>query len=113
MVHGVAGGGVLAFDHYYAMELGWDFGFVQYSEDGGQSWTSLACTGTTSAHDPDAFPYVTSELPGFTGPSGDTEVTSTIGTATTPIHVTCPALPAGADYIAFRLITDEASEFDG
>ena len=115
MVRSVAGhdGEALAFDHYYAMELGWDFGFVQVSTNGGESWTSLACTGTTSDHDPDAFPYVTSELPGFTGPSPDTADTSTIGSATTPIHVTCPALPAGSDYIAFRLITDEASEFDG
>jgi len=114
MVRDVSGhdGEVLAFDHYYAMELGWDFGFVQVSPDG-HTWTSLACTGTTSDHDPDAFPYVTSELPGFTGPSGDTTVTDTIGTAASPIHVTCPGLPTGTNYLAFRLITDEASEFDG
>jgi hypothetical protein len=114
MVRDVSGhdGDVLAFDHYYAMELGWDFGFVQTSPDG-QAWTSLACTGTTSDHDPDAFPYVTEHLPGFTGPSGDTEVTDTVGSAAAPIHVTCPGLPSGTNYLAFRLVTDEASEFDG
>src|SRR5207247_7433982 len=34
-------GEVLSFDHYYAMELGWDFGFVQYSTGNGHTWQSL------------------------------------------------------------------------
>jgi hypothetical protein len=106
-------GQVLSFDHYYAMELGWDFGFVQVSTDGGTSWQSLACTGTTSNHNPSAFAHIVAELPGFTGPSDDTAVTSTIGTAAAPVHVTCPALPAGTTHLAFRLMTDEAAQFDG
>jgi hypothetical protein len=106
-------GQVLSFDHYYAMELGWDFGFVQVSTNSGASWQSLACVGTTSAHDPGAISPIVANLPGFTGPSGDDTVTTTIGTALAPIHVTCPALPAGTDYLAFRLMTDPAAQFDG
>ena len=37
-------GQVLSFDHYYGIELGWDFGFVQVSTDNGESWQSLACS---------------------------------------------------------------------
>jgi hypothetical protein len=106
-------GQVLSFDHYYAMELGWDFGFVQVSTNGGTSWQSLACTGTTSSHDPGAISSIVANVPGYSGPSGDESVTTTIGTAGSPIHVTCPALPAGTDYLAFRLMTDPAVTFDG
>ena len=31
---------------------GWDFGFVQVSTDGGETYTSLACTDTTTEHRP-------------------------------------------------------------
>jgi hypothetical protein len=106
-------GEVLSFDHYYAMELGWDYGFVQVSTDGGDSWESLACSGTTTEHDPGALSTITANLPGFNGPSADDTVTTTIGTAAAPVHVTCPALPAGVDYLAFRLMTDELAHFDG
>jgi len=106
-------GEVLSFDHYYAMELGWDFGFVQVSTDNGASWQSLGCSGTTSSHDPGAIPSIVANMPGYTGPSGDETVTTTIGTAGAPVHVTCPALPAGTDYLAFRLMTDPAVTFDG
>jgi hypothetical protein len=106
-------GQVLSFDHYYAMELGWDFGFVQVSTDSGASWQSLGCDGTTSAHDPGAISPIVANLPGYTGPSGDPAVTATNGTAAAPLHVTCPGLPAGTDYLAFRLMTDPAAQFDG
>ena len=115
MARSVAGhdGEVLSFDHYYAMELAWDYGFVQVSTDGGDSWQSLACSGTTTEQDPGALGTITANLPGFTGPSADDTVTTTIGTAGAPVHVTCPALPAGVDYLAFRLMTDELAHFDG
>ena len=106
-------GQVLSFDHYYAMELGWDFGFVQVSTNNGGSWQSLACTGTTSTHDPGAISPIVANLPGYTGPSADEAVETTTGTAAAPVHVTCPALPAGTDYLAFRLMTDPAAQFDG
>ncbi len=108
-----ADGAVLSFDHYYAMELGWDFGFVQVSTDGGVTWQSLSCTGTTSDHDPDALGSIVANLPGYNGPSADQSVTDTNGSAASPLHATCDPLPAGTDYIAFRLMTDGAVEFDG
>ena len=40
-------------------------------------------------------------------------MTATNGTAGAPVHATCPALPAGTDYLAFRLMTDPAAQFDG
>jgi hypothetical protein len=97
-------GQVLSFDHYYATEPGWDFAFVQVSTDDGHSWQSLACTGTTSSHDPGAISSIVANMPGYTNAAGS---------AGAPVHVTCPALPVGTDYIAFRLMTDPAVEFDG
>jgi hypothetical protein len=105
-------GEVLSFDHYYAMELGWDFGFVQVSPGDG-TWTSLACTGTTSAHNAEASASIVANVPGYTGPSDVVGVTTTNGTAGTPLHVTCPGLPTGTKYLAFRLMTDPAAQFDG
>ena len=115
MARNVAGheGEVLSFDHYYGIELGWDFGFVQVSTDDGNSWQSLACSGTTSSHDPAARANIVANLPGFSGPSADESVTTTVGTAASPEHVTCPALPAGTDLLAFRFMTDGAAVFDG
>jgi hypothetical protein len=107
-----AGGGTLTFNHYYAMELGWDYGFVQVSTDGGATFSSLACTGTTSAHDPGAIPPIVAELPGFNGPSADDTVTTTIGTAGAPVSSSC-TVPAGATHLSFRLMTDELAHFDG
>lgn len=106
-------GEVLSFDHYYAMELGWDFGFVQVSIDEGATWQSLGCDGTTSVFNPDAITSIVEHVPGYTGPSDNPEVLTTNGTALEPLHATCPALPAGSDYIAFRLMTDPAVTFDG
>src|SRR3972149_4295272 len=64
------GGGTLTFDTQYQTEELWDFGFVQVSTDGGNSWTSLANGFTTSDHDPSAHPKVIENLPGLTGDSG-------------------------------------------
>jgi hypothetical protein len=97
-------GQVLSFDHYYVTEVGWDFGFVQVSTNEGGSWESLACTGTTSAHDPGALSHIVAELPGYNGAAGSVAA---------PVHATCPALPAGTDYLAFRLLTDPAVQEDG
>ncbi len=111
----VTGAGVLSFEHYRAMENSWDFGFVQKSTDGGQTWTSLPCINTTSAHNVDAAPQIVAQLPGFTGPSEDTTNQATIGTAAAPITTdTCQlGAAAGPILIGFRLMTDPAAEFDG
>jgi hypothetical protein len=103
----------LTFDHYYAMELGWDFGFVQVSTDGGDTWQSLPCDGTTSDHNPDAFANIVANVPGYTGPTDNPADHSTTGTADLPISVSCGPLPAGVDYLAFRFMSDPAAEFDG
>ncbi|HXG25981.1 MAG TPA: peptidase M6 [Candidatus Binatia bacterium] len=112
MTHAVTGGGTLTFEHYYAFELGWDFGFVQVSTDGGETFTSLACTGTTSEHDPGAIGTIVAELPGFSGPTPDDTDTSTIGTAAEPVSSSC-TIPAGATHISFRMMTDPLAFFDG
>lgn len=59
----------LNFDHYYQIEEYWDFGFVQVSTDGGYTWTSLANENTTSEVDPEGYPKIKDNLPGFTGAS--------------------------------------------
>jgi len=99
----VSGAGSLEFDHYYATEPGWDFGFVQVSTDGGTTFTSVACDGTTSEHDPGAIPSIASQVPGYSGSAG---------TAGEPVHVTC-TLPAGTILLSFRLMTDPSVQLDG
>jgi immune inhibitor A len=56
---------------FFEIEEGWDFGFVQVSTDGGQTWTSLENEDTTSEHDPGAIDTVLANLPGLTGSSDD------------------------------------------
>ena len=63
-------GSSLTFDAQWNEETGWDFGFVQVSTDGGDTYTSLSCTDTTSDHDPGALPTAVNNVPGFTGDSG-------------------------------------------
>ena len=65
-----AGGGSLTFDALWNEELGWDFGFVQISTDGGVTYTSIPCTDTTTQTNPDALPTAKANVPGFTGYSG-------------------------------------------
>ena len=64
------GGARLTFDALWNEELGWDFGFVQISTDGGATYQSIACTDTTTTTDPDALPTAKENVPGFTGYSG-------------------------------------------
>ena len=106
-----AGGGTLSFEHYYSIEATWDFGFVQVSTDGGQTFESLPCEGTTSVHNPSALGTIVAELPGFSGPS-ETDTDAYIGTADAPETVTCD-LPAGDILLSFRMMTDGAAQFDG
>ena len=92
------GGGTLTFDTYYEIEELWDFGFVQVSTDGGETWTSLENEYTTYDHDPSAHPKVVENLPGLTGGSDDWVTMSFDLSAY-----------AGQDIlIAFRYVTDWA-----
>jgi hypothetical protein len=63
-------GATLTFNALWNEELGWDFGFVQVSTDGGATYTSLTCTDTTTQTDPGALPTAKQNVPGFTGYSG-------------------------------------------
>ncbi|HSC92258.1 MAG TPA: hypothetical protein VLB86_11440 [Gaiellaceae bacterium] len=63
-------GATLTFNALWNQEVGWDFGFVQVSTDGGASYQSVACTDTTTTTNPDALPTAKENVPGFTGFSG-------------------------------------------
>jgi Immune inhibitor A-like, MAM domain len=47
----------------------WDFGYVQVSTDGGETYHSLTCTDTRMDHNSGAIPAVVANLPGFSGDS--------------------------------------------
>ncbi|KKK38043.1 peptidase M6 [Mesobacillus campisalis] len=57
----------LNFDHYMDIEEQWDFGVVQVSTDGGQTWKSLANENTRSDVVDQGYPKIKENLPGFTG----------------------------------------------
>ena len=63
----VQAGDTLTINTYWDIEDYWDFGFVQVSTDGGNTWESLANEYTTYDHDPDAHPDIIANLPGLTG----------------------------------------------
>jgi immune inhibitor A len=60
----------LSFDTSYRIEEGWDFGAVQVSTDGGETWTSLANDDTRSDVVDEGLPKIKANMPGFTGDSG-------------------------------------------
>lgn len=93
----------LEFDTLYDIEEGWDFGFVQVSADGGETWTTLANASTTTAHDPNAHPDIVANLPGLTGYSGGW------------VHMQFDLTPYAGKPIqlAFRYMTDWAAEGNG
>lgn len=78
-VTGIGGDAVvLEFDQRYAMERDYDFGYVDVSDDGGSSWTTLAIytnTGTQGAglpvHWTDPDGHVTLDLSEYAGTSID------------------------------------------
>ena len=98
----------LTFDTQYAIEHNWDFGFVQVSTDGGENWTSLSNSNTTSQIDPQGFPTIKEELPGFTGFSGGGDE---------PAWVTesfdLSAYAGKEILLSFRLMTDSFYEEPG
>ena len=91
-----ATGGALTFDALWDTEVGWDFGFVQVSTDGGATWASLPTADTTTAHDPGAISQVVSQLPGFTGDAGTWR----------PQSADLGAYAGKNVLVAFRYITD-------
>jgi len=68
------GNHTLTLSTYWDIEEKWDFGFVQVSTDGGETWTSLNDTGTFCRSDivKDGYPEIKANMPGLTGSSGGT-----------------------------------------
>lgn len=86
----------LEFDTSYVIEEYWDFGFVQVSNDSGETWTSLENEFTTDEHDANAHPAIIAELPGLTGSSG----------GWTSMSFDLSAFDGQAIWIMFRYMTD-------
>ncbi|WP_442596430.1 immune inhibitor A domain-containing protein [Neobacillus sp. D3-1R] len=59
----------LDFDAWYDIEEEWDYAMVQVSTDNGATWTSLSSNRTTSKLDPNGYPAIAANLPGYTGSS--------------------------------------------
>ncbi|MHA1561330.1 MAG: hypothetical protein ACTSPA_04325 [Promethearchaeota archaeon] len=58
---------ILSFDTMFEIELDWDFGFVQISDDDGETWTSLENEYTTSEFADGGYPAIEENLPGLSG----------------------------------------------
>lgn len=99
----VGTGATLEIDTYWDIEDYWDFGFVQVSTDGGETWTSLENENTTFLHDPSAHPDIIANLPGLTGWSGDWVT----------IVFDLSAYAGQSVLIGFRYMTDWASVYEG
>ncbi|UYP44864.1 hypothetical protein NEF87_001149 [Candidatus Lokiarchaeum ossiferum] len=93
---------VLNFETMYIIEHEWDFGFVQISTDGGETWTSLANDYTTDEIHPDGYPAIKEELPGLDGESD--------GWITMKFDLSAYS---GEVMLAFRYMTDWGTEEEG
>jgi len=58
---------ILSFDTMFEIELDWDFGFVQISDDNGETWTSLENEYTTSEFADGGYLAIQENLPGLSG----------------------------------------------
>lgn len=90
----------------YGLESFWDFGFVQVSTDGGQTWTSLANVYTTSDHDAAAHPDIVANLPGLTDYNPDWP-------GWTTMNFDLTAYAGQTVMIGFRYMTDWATTYEG
>jgi hypothetical protein len=95
---------------YWDIEDFWDFGFVQVSTDGGETWVSLANAYTTTDHDPQAYYGIVDNLPGLT--SWTAYIT---GEYYTPYPMSFDLTPYAGQTIqlGFRFMTDWGTEYDG
>lgn len=59
----------LDYDVWYNIEEQWDFGMVQVSTDGGETWESLATPNTRTDIVEGGYPAIMENLPGYTGSS--------------------------------------------
>jgi immune inhibitor A len=91
----------LDYDVWYFTEEGWDYGYVEVSEDGGQTWQILSTPHTTT-YDPHGNAYGT----GYTGRSEVHADANPDGW----LHETVDLTPyvGGEVMIRFEVITDDA-----
>jgi immune inhibitor A len=92
----------LTFEAYYDIERGWDYGFVQISTDGGETWTTLSNANTSDylAAPQNAYTPIAENLPGFTGDTGGEWVTESFDLS---------KYSGQKVLISFRYMTDWAS----
>lgn len=57
----------LTFQNLYDIEEAWDYGMVQVSTDNGETWESLSNINTRDDVDPQGYPKIKDNVPGFTG----------------------------------------------
>ncbi|MCH6267830.1 immune inhibitor A domain-containing protein [Neobacillus citreus] len=93
----------LDFDTWYNIEKEWDYAMVQVSTDGGSTWESLSSSRTSSALDPNGYPAIKENLPGYTGSSNGWVHES----------IDLSAYKGQKIQLQFRYMTDWASNLDG
>jgi hypothetical protein len=92
----------LTFETRYNMEELFDYGVVQVSTDGGETYTTLTNENTTDEHDPSVPANIVAELPGFNGKAGWHTETFDLSAY------------AGQDVLlAFRYLTDSGVDLPG
>ena len=91
-------GATLEFMVWYEIEEGWDYGYVEASDDGGRTWRILEGEHTTT-YDPSGNAYG----PGYTGSSG--------GWLRESIDLT--PFAGGPVLLRFEYVTDDAVYLDG
>lgn len=92
----------LSFETYYNIEQGWDYGFVQISTDGGDTWTTLSNENTSEdpADPANVHPPIAEQLPGFTGDTGGEWTTESFDLS---------AYSGQEVLLSFRYMTDHAT----
>ncbi|WP_106495832.1 immune inhibitor A domain-containing protein [Lentibacillus sp. Marseille-P4043] len=98
-----ASNATLDFDAWYNIEQYWDYAMVQVSTDEGETWQSLATSKTSDKLDPNGYPAIQENLPGYTG-SSDGWIHETIDLS---------AYAGQEIQLQFRSMTDWATNLDG
>jgi immune inhibitor A len=93
---------------YWDIEDYWDFGFVQVSTDGGETWVSLANEYTTDIYDPSAHPDIVANLPGLTSWSKFIDPDGWI-----TMEFDLEAYAGETVMIGFRYMTDWGTVYEG
>jgi immune inhibitor A len=93
----------LDFDAWYNIEKDWDYAMVQVSTDNGATWASLSSGRTTTTLDPNGYPAIAANLPGYTGTSNGW------------IHesINLSAYAGQKIQLQFRSMSDWATNLDG